>query len=348
MTTPPEGTEPPPGPVPSPGGYGSPPATGPHDAPPVGPYGQGGDPYGAPPGGYGAPPAYGAPPVYGAPPTEGHGALPPGVYGAPVSGVEPRQGPPTDVVSVVGLVLAFLLAPVGLVLSIVGLVRTAGGRRKGRGIAIAGVIVSILMTVLATVAVVALVVLVRDAAEDVGGSLEELRDIPPVTEPSPSLEPPPGDTALPPPVDPDVVDPDVVDPAALLPVGEAAELDGLRLTVTGVDLAADALVAAESADNPPPSGRYVVVSGTVENVSTQEQDVYSGINIAYVSTTGAAHDEFSCGATIAGAAADADPLVPGASADLRWCLDVPVEEVGGGRVQAVAGLGSGSAAWADR
>jgi len=48
----------------------------------------------------------------------------------------------TDKVSVAGLVLALLFWPAGLALSIVGITRTSEGQRRGRGLAIAGIVVS--------------------------------------------------------------------------------------------------------------------------------------------------------------------------------------------------------------
>jgi hypothetical protein len=249
------------------------------------------------------------------------------------------------VVSVLGLVMAFLLAPVGLVLSIVGLTRTAGGKRKGRGLAVAGIVVSVVMSLLLAVVAVALVSLGNFLADETGTTLEELAEGFPTTEPLPtgdpfttdplpSLEPLPSQPALP--------------SGALLPLGEAAELDGFRVTVTAVDLEADAAVAAESPENLPPSGRYVLVSGTVENVSDVPQSVYFGLNVAYLSSAGGLHDEFSCFATVAGAARDAPELAPGESADVRWCLDVPVAEVGGGSVQVASVDSEATSAWADR
>ena len=283
----------------------------------------------------------------------GFGGGPSGGYGNQPSG-QPQDGPPTDVVSIVGLVLAFLLAPIGLVVSIVGLTRTAGGRRKGRGFAIAGIIVSVVVSLIVAAVTVAVVSLVKNASEDFGATLDELQKSFPTgeplpngeafpTEPLPSAGPLPEDTAAPP-----LTDPEVVDPASLLALGEAADLGGLRLSVTGVDLEADAVVAAESADNPPPTGRYVLVSGTVQNTTTEVQGVYLGLNVAYVSAGGSPYDELTCSATVAGAAANATDLEPGASADVRWCLDVPVEEVGDGSVQVDATSGEGSAAWSDR
>ncbi|MBO0869704.1 MAG: hypothetical protein J2P15_14175, partial [Micromonosporaceae bacterium] len=68
------------------------------------------------------------------------------------------QPPPpksTSGLAIAGLILAFLLAPIGLILSIVGLVQTGGGRRKGRGLAITGLVVSLLITGGATALIVA-------------------------------------------------------------------------------------------------------------------------------------------------------------------------------------------------
>jgi hypothetical protein len=75
------------------------------------------------------PPPYGGPP-YGGPP------MPP---------VQPPKS--TSGVAIAGFILAFLIAPLGLILSIVGLVQTGGGRRKGKGLAIAGVVISLLLII---------------------------------------------------------------------------------------------------------------------------------------------------------------------------------------------------------
>jgi len=67
--------------------------------------------------------------------------------------------PRTDGISIASLVTSFLccLAPVGVVLGFVGLARTKGGQRKGRGFAIAGIVVGLLMSIVSAVAVVAIV-----------------------------------------------------------------------------------------------------------------------------------------------------------------------------------------------
>jgi hypothetical protein len=65
-------------------------------------------------------------------------------YGGPLTPTPTR--PPLDGVSVASVVTALLgLTPVGLVLGVIGIVRTAGGRRRGLGLAVAGILVSILV-----------------------------------------------------------------------------------------------------------------------------------------------------------------------------------------------------------
>lgn len=55
----------------------------------------------------------------------------------------PQQG--TSGLAIAGLILAFLAAPIGFILSLIAVFKTGAGRRKGRGLAIAGIIVSVLI-----------------------------------------------------------------------------------------------------------------------------------------------------------------------------------------------------------
>ncbi|RSM72596.1 hypothetical protein DMB66_05515 [Actinoplanes sp. ATCC 53533] len=69
------------------------------------------------------------------------------------------QAPPppprgTSGLAIAGLILAFLMAPVGFILSLIAVFKTGKGRSKGRGLAVAGLIVSTLIIGGATTAVV--------------------------------------------------------------------------------------------------------------------------------------------------------------------------------------------------
>lgn len=231
----------------------------------------------------------------------------------------------TDVVSVLGLVLAFLLAPVGLVLSIVGLFRTSGGRRKGRGLAVAGVVVSIVVTLLTGLAVAALVLFGRAVADDV-----DLDDF--VVEE--------GEAAG-----------EALDPGTALAVGETASVGDFEITVTGVDLDADDALAG-TGPHPPPSGRYVVVTADVTNVGSEPQTVFYGVNISYVAPSGAAFDEFTCDATFDDNMALLTEIEAQQTTRVGWCMDVPVEELQGDglivMVPTTDTTGDGAVAWRDR
>ncbi|WP_377321602.1 DUF4190 domain-containing protein [Pimelobacter simplex] len=116
------------------------------------------DPYGSNPqnpygGGQGNPNPYGAPQGggYGPPSGGGYPGAPGGYDATP---------PKTDGMSIAALVLSFLccLAPIGVILGFVGLKRTKGGQRKGRGLAIGAIVVGLVMSV--TVGVIGAIVFV--------------------------------------------------------------------------------------------------------------------------------------------------------------------------------------------
>ena len=77
------------------------------------------------------------------------------------AGSQPAAGPRTPTIAVVGLVLSILLAPVGLVVSLVALGRTKRAG-SGRGLAVAGSIVGGVLTVLGIGTAAALVPLLSE------------------------------------------------------------------------------------------------------------------------------------------------------------------------------------------
>ena len=113
----------------------------PQQPPQPNPYGSGGGYGGAPGGGYGG----------------GSGGGYGGGYGGQPGGAEPK----TDGVSIASLVLSLLCCTslIGLILGFVGLSRTKNGQRKGRGLAIAGVVIGALGVLAGIVGIVGIVVL---------------------------------------------------------------------------------------------------------------------------------------------------------------------------------------------
>jgi hypothetical protein len=103
---------------------------------------------GTPPPGYGVPPAYGAPrPGYGVPP--GHGPPPPG-YGQPAGYPYPygppyQQKPGTNTLAIVGFILSLpIVCPlIGTVLCVIALNQIKRTGEGGKGLAIAGIAISI-------------------------------------------------------------------------------------------------------------------------------------------------------------------------------------------------------------
>jgi hypothetical protein len=68
----------------------------------------------------------------------------------------PRQQPAgTSGLAVTGFILAFLLAPIGFILSLIGLVTASRRGQKGKGLAISGIIVSLVLMIGAGVVVYA-------------------------------------------------------------------------------------------------------------------------------------------------------------------------------------------------
>lgn len=109
----------------------------------------------------------------------------PGQHPGPYAGVQygSQQHPgqplrPTSVTAVVGFVLAFVVSPVGAVVSGFGIRDTRGGRRGGRGLAVAGVVIGAVGTVLWVLAVFAIVAFVQAAAGTVAEVNRQIEQLP--------------------------------------------------------------------------------------------------------------------------------------------------------------------------
>jgi uncharacterized membrane protein len=97
------------------------------------------------PGGYPGQQPYGGAPS----PAEPYGAYPPPAGGPAYPGYGTPAGRPSSALAIAGLVTALIPCTflVGLVLSIVALVKASRGTAAGRGLAIAGIVVSVLWLV---------------------------------------------------------------------------------------------------------------------------------------------------------------------------------------------------------
>jgi peptidyl-prolyl cis-trans isomerase B (cyclophilin B) len=126
------------------------------------------------------------PPPYGAYPPPPPGAYA-GYYGYP-------QAQPTNALAIVSLVCAFLFAPLGIIFGHMSLSQIKKTGEEGRGLAIAGLVISYMITVL-TIVVVALSVLF---IVQVGRDLERLDGLTPDYPGITATPSPPVDNTLPP------------------------------------------------------------------------------------------------------------------------------------------------------
>jgi hypothetical protein len=92
------------------------------------------------------------------PPQPGYGPQP----GFPAPGYQPQK---TNTMAILGLIFAFVFSPLGIVFSAVGLRQIKQRREGGRGLAIAGLVLSIVF-VLIGIALFAVVIAVADEVAD--------------------------------------------------------------------------------------------------------------------------------------------------------------------------------------
>ncbi len=103
--------------------------------------------YPPPPPGYGPPPPGYPPPAYGQP---GYGQPP---YGQPGYGGQPR----TNTLAIVSLVGAFFCSPVGVICGIMALGQIKKSGERGRGMAIAGLVIGAVSIAIVIVGLVGLI-----------------------------------------------------------------------------------------------------------------------------------------------------------------------------------------------
>jgi hypothetical protein len=77
---------------------------------------------------------------------------PPGQPAYPVAPPQPQR---MSGLAITGFILAFVLPLIGFILSLIAIFQTGAGRARGRGLAIAGVIISVIIMAVAIVAIIA-------------------------------------------------------------------------------------------------------------------------------------------------------------------------------------------------
>ncbi|MGB9377968.1 MAG: DUF4190 domain-containing protein [Mycobacteriales bacterium] len=79
---------------------------------------------------------------------------PPGGYYPP----PPPQGPPTNTLAIISLVGAFVFAPAGLICGIIARKQIRQSGEAGDGLALAGIIISVIQIVIGIIAIIFLIV----------------------------------------------------------------------------------------------------------------------------------------------------------------------------------------------
>lgn len=181
----------------------------------------------------------------------------PSPYGGPPQSPTP-QG--TDPIAILGLVFAFLFWPLGLVLSLVGIARTGHGKRPGRGLAIAGAIVSVLAGVVAVIAIAVIAAAANDASENLDAAAEQLEEDLAEIEASVAAADPAAEGEP-------AAEEDAAAPSAAVAVGEPATVENVTFTVTGEECGAttigDEFLSTEA------QGEFCLFAVTVENGSAE-------------------------------------------------------------------------------
>ncbi|WP_432563435.1 hypothetical protein [Kineococcus sp. SYSU DK003] len=202
---------------------------------------------------------------------------------------------------------SILLAVVGLVLGAVALAR----RAEGKGMAVAGVVLSVVAVVVAIV-----VNLLAGAAVDaVDQAVDQA-----VTDTEN------GYSTLAP-------DEAAAAQAEALPIGTAATVGDYTVTVTAVNQDATQAMAEANPFNEPAAGRYVLVDLAVTyNGTAEEANPWLDLSTDYQATDARNYSASSCAAVEPTSPATLPALRAGGSATYQECFDVPAEAIAGGVV----------------
>ncbi|MGQ7297987.1 DUF4352 domain-containing protein [Quadrisphaera sp. KR29] len=214
---------------------------------------------------------------------------------------------PTSVAAITGLVFAFLFWPLGLVLSIVGISHTKPGRKKGRGLALAGLILSAVFGLIGILVIAALA----------GGSSGSTTD-----EAAPAAEAAPADAAAAPAAEPAAEEPAAEEPAEDVAGLNTAVRDGkFEFTVHGMECG-ETLIGSD-AFGAKAQGQFCIVDLTVANIGDEAQ-YFFGDNAKLINAAG---QEYSADTEAAIYLDDSSSLMeeinPGNKLDGKVVFDVP-------------------------
>jgi hypothetical protein len=250
-----------------------------------------------------SPPSYGPPPNYGPPPRK---------KGAGLAIASMVLGIIALLLSWIPIInnLAAILAVVGLGLGIPALIRARRGTAGGTGIAITGLVTSVLAIVL----VVLTQFLFVKALDEAGVDLEEA-----------IAEAESGVAA-------DAGAEEVAAAPEAVPLGVAAQVGDYEVTVDAVALDANATVAAANEWNEPPTGQYVLLQLTATYLGAEEGTPGWDLMAVFHGSDARQYTDGDCSAVLPDDAMDSPTLNTGGSDTFQFCLDVPPAAIEGGQL----------------
>ena len=209
--------------------------------------------------------------------------------------------------------LAAVLAVVGLGLGIPALLRARKGTHEGRGMAIAGLVTSVvaIVVVLATQAFYSEVIdeVERELDRDVSSSApSELVD-----EDEPSDVP-------------------AEESGDVVPLGTPAQVGDYEVTVDSLQLDADEIVAGANQFNDPPTGQYVLATLTVTYNGTEEGVPGMDLTAIFHGSDSRQYSDSECSAVTPDDSMQAPTLNPGGVDTFEFCMDVAPEGLAGGQL----------------
>ncbi|GAA3180248.1 hypothetical protein GCM10010531_37940 [Blastococcus jejuensis] len=243
----------------------------------------------------------------------------------PPAGAPPKKGAGLAIASMVlGIIalllswvpiinnLAAVLAVVGLGLGIPALILARRGTHNGTGLAITGLVTSVLALVLVIVTQLFFLKVIDEVDNAIDRSTSTAEA--PV---APADAPVDGATA----------------PAAdVVPLGVPVPVGDYQVTVDLVELDANASVAAANDFNEPPTGQYVITQLTVTYVGAEEGMPGWDLTAIFHGTDNRQYSDADCSAVLPDDAMDAPTLNSGGSDTFQFCMDVPPAAIEGGQL----------------
>ncbi len=244
-------------------------------------------------------------------------------YGPP-SGPPPKQGAGLAIASMVLGIIALLLswipiinnvaaivAVVGLGLGIPALIRARRGTHGGTGMAITGLVTSVLAIVL----VILTQLLFAEAIDEVESSFRQGVAEAEAEAEAEAADPSAGEET-----------PEVV------PIGVPAQVGDYEVILDAVQLNANDMVAGANDFNEPPTGQYVVTQLTVTYAGEEEGTPGFDLTAIFHGTDSRQYSDSECSAVLPDDALDAPTLNSGGSDSFQFCMDVPPAAIEGGEL----------------